>query len=211
VSVSSLDSLQIHLIHIKGVLALALAICRGVLTSSWDSAVVWVVGAIQILRLRLFCLATILWNNEQTGYRQQTYPVEESSGGLPLSPFRLILASPHTWSSCWMSAQELCATGCHHTSQALALLEGQQRSQVPCKIRRLCANRLLVLRWNCQHYDKASLRFWYLYHWPGKVLALWNTKDHYCVHDSPPLDTILSHLNPLNSFIPYFLKINANS
>lgn len=146
----------------------------------------------------------------QTGYRHQTYPAEESNGGPPLSPSRLILASPHTWSCCWMSAQQLHATGCHHTSQAPALPDGQQRSQVPCGNKRLCANHLL-----CTEVELCSLpALWQGF--PEMLVFISLVKktpcimEHY-VHYSPPMDNILSHLNPMNCFIPYFFKINSNS
>jgi hypothetical protein len=71
----------------------------------------------------------------ETGYRYQTYPTEGCNGGPPLSSSHSILASPHIWSCCWMLVRRLYATGCHHTSQAPALLDGQQRSRVPCENR----------------------------------------------------------------------------
>jgi len=37
------------------------------------------------------------------------------------------------------------------------------------------------------------------------------TKSSYCVQNSPPLDSVLSQLNPTHILTPYFLKIHFNS
>jgi hypothetical protein len=39
---------------------------------------------------------------------------------------------------------------------------------------------------------------------------LWNPKVHYCVHNSTSLIPILSHVNQIYYFSPYFLKIHSN-
>jgi hypothetical protein len=39
---------------------------------------------------------------------------------------------------------------------------------------------------------------------------LWNPKVHYRVHTSPPLDPILSRLNPVRPIDPYSPKVHLN-
>jgi hypothetical protein len=39
---------------------------------------------------------------------------------------------------------------------------------------------------------------------------LWNLNIHCCVHNSPTLDPILSHLNPVHTLISYFWRIHFN-
>jgi hypothetical protein len=42
------------------------------------------------------------------------------------------------------------------------------------------------------------------------LLSLWNPKFHNCVHQSPPLDPILSQLNPVRPIDPYLPKVYLN-
>jgi hypothetical protein len=39
---------------------------------------------------------------------------------------------------------------------------------------------------------------------------LWNPKFYYRVHTSPPLDPILSHMNPVRRIDPYLPKVHLN-
>jgi len=45
--------------------------------------------------------------------------------------------------------------------------------------------------------------------WAGQEIPclLWNQKFHYSVHKSPPLDPILSHLNPVHNLTSYLRSI----
>jgi len=44
----------------------------------------------------------------------------------------------------------------------------------------------------------------------NSLLSLWNLKVHYCVHKSPPPDSILRQLNPVCPIDPYLTKVHLN-